>query len=116
MDLNTFTEKAQRALIEAQALAEKQMHPQCEPEHLFLTLVEQRDGIAGALLRQAGVEPSEVAAGLRGELARFPQARGGATTGAVAPPARDCRRGAGRSEGHARRLHERRAPGAGDCV
>ncbi len=78
MDLNTFTEKAQRALIEGQALAEKQMHPQFEPEHLLLTLVEQRDGIAGALLRQAGVEPSQVAAALRGELAKFPQARGGA--------------------------------------
>ena len=78
MNLNAFTEKAQQAIVEGQTLAEKQQHPQFEPEHLLLTLVEQRDGIVAALLRALSAEPSQVAAALRGELARLPQARGGA--------------------------------------
>jgi len=78
MDLQTFTEKAQQALVEGQTLAEKQQHPQFEPEHLLLTLVEQRDGIVGSLLRELSAEPSQVAAAVRGELAKLPQARGGA--------------------------------------
>jgi ATP-dependent Clp protease ATP-binding subunit ClpB len=91
MNLNAFTEKAQQAIVEGQTLAEKQQHPQFEPEHLLLTLVEQRDGIVAALLRALSAEPSQVAAALRGELARLASStRSSAATRRSAASSRSC--------------------------
>ncbi len=45
MNLNTFTEKAQEALVGSQELAGRLNHPQVEPEHLLTTLVEQAQGV-----------------------------------------------------------------------
>jgi len=81
MNLNKFTEKAQEAVLGAQQLAETLSHPQIEPEHLLVTLVEQAEGIVPSILRKMNVEPKEVAAATRAELARGPQAHGGAAPG-----------------------------------
>ena len=51
MNLNKFTEKAQEAVLGAQQLAESLNHPQIEPEHLLVMLVEQDQGVVPALLR-----------------------------------------------------------------
>ena len=77
MNLNKFTEKAQEATVAAQQLAESMNHPQIEPEHLLVTLVEQTDGIVPSVLRKMNVDPGEVARAARAELARGPQAHGG---------------------------------------
>ena len=42
MNLNKFTEKAQEAVVGAQALASELNHAQIEPEHLLVTLAEQQ--------------------------------------------------------------------------
>jgi ATP-dependent Clp protease ATP-binding subunit ClpB len=81
MNLNKFTEKAQEAVLGAQQLAESLNHPQIEPEHLLVTLVEQSDGVVPSILRKMSVEPKEIAAAARAELARGPQAHGGAAPG-----------------------------------
>jgi ATP-dependent Clp protease ATP-binding subunit ClpB len=78
MNLNQFTEKAQEAILGAQQQAEQAGHPQLEPEHLLVTLVEQRDGVVPALLRKAEIEPDRLAQAARAELARLPKAYGGA--------------------------------------
>ena len=45
MNLNKFTEKAQEAVLASPQLASELNHAQVEPEHLLVTLVEQRDGV-----------------------------------------------------------------------
>ncbi|MGE3844717.1 MAG: ATP-dependent Clp protease ATP-binding subunit, partial [Vicinamibacterales bacterium] len=77
MNLNKLTEKAQEAVLGAQQLAERANNPQLEPEHLLVALVEQQDGIVPNVLRKMNIDPGKVAAGVRAEIARLPQAYGG---------------------------------------
>ncbi|MBI4478246.1 MAG: AAA family ATPase, partial [Acidobacteria bacterium] len=84
MNLNRFTEKAQEAVLGAQQLAERMNHPQIEPEHLLLTLVEQPEGIVPELLRKMNASPQDVAHSVRGALGKLPAAYGGASP-ALAP-------------------------------
>src|SRR5262245_57448799 len=77
MNLNKYTEKAQEAILAAQRVAGEMNHAQIEPEHLFLALVEQADGIVPAILRKMGVEPKPLADQLRDELSKQPAAFGG---------------------------------------
>jgi ATP-dependent Clp protease ATP-binding subunit ClpB len=82
MTPNRLTEKAQDALTIAQQLAERENHPQIEPEHLLTALVEQTDGVIPDVIRQLGADPRQVATTLRAALGRLPQAHGDATRGA----------------------------------
>jgi ATP-dependent Clp protease ATP-binding subunit ClpB len=79
MDLNTFTEKAQEALVGSQQLALQMNHPQVEPEHLLVALAEQPEGIVPEVLRKLGVDPRRVSSAARAAMARFPQVHGAAT-------------------------------------
>ena len=56
MRLEQFTVKAQEALAESQASAEKLSNPQVEPEHLLKALLEQKDGVVVPLLRKVGLD------------------------------------------------------------
>ncbi len=76
MNLNTFTEKAQEALVGAQRLAGQLNHAQVEPEHLLVTLVEQPEGIVPEVLRKISAEPQRVSAAVRAALARRSQVHG----------------------------------------
>jgi ATP-dependent Clp protease ATP-binding subunit ClpB len=78
MNLNHFTEKAQEAVLGAQQHAEQAGHPQLEPEHLLVTLVEQREGVVPALLRKVDLDPVRLAQAARAELTKLPKAYGGA--------------------------------------
>jgi ATP-dependent Clp protease ATP-binding subunit ClpB len=81
MNLNKFTEKAQEAVLGAQKLAESMGHAQIEPEHLLISLLEQPEGVAPAVLRKMQADPAELARTVRAEIARGPQAHGGAQPG-----------------------------------
>ena len=63
MNINKYTEKAQEAVLAAQQLAEQMSHPQIEPEHLLVALVEQRDGVVPELLRKMAADPAQIARG-----------------------------------------------------
>ena len=78
MNLNQFTEKAQEAILNAQQFAESLGNPQLDPEHLLVTLAEQKDGVVPALLRKATLDPSAIAGAARAEVNKFPKAQGGA--------------------------------------
>jgi ATP-dependent Clp protease ATP-binding subunit ClpB len=78
MNLNRLTEKAQEAVLAAQQAAGQSGHPQVEPEHLLVALVDQPEGIAPEVLRKLGLDPRELATATRAVLARLPQAHGGA--------------------------------------
>src|SRR4029450_4367267 len=81
MNLNKFTEKAQEAVLGAQKLAESMGHAQIEPEHLLISLLEQPAGGPPAVLRKMQADPVELARTMRAEIARGPQAYGGAQPG-----------------------------------
>ena len=85
MNINRLTEKAQEVVVAAQQLAERAGHPQIEPEHLLLTLIEQHEGVVPALLQKLAVDPASLAAAARAALDRLPAATGGA------PPAPSAR-------------------------
>src|SRR3990172_9476776 len=78
MNLNKYTEKAQEAVVAAQKLAEELSHAQIEPEHLLVTLAEQPDGVAPAVLRGLKVDPAGLAQSLRDALNRGSRVSGGA--------------------------------------
>src|SRR5215213_8357622 len=77
MNINKYTEKAQEAVLAAQQLADRDGHAEMLPEHLLVTLVEQRDGIVPAIIQKAGGDPSAVAAAVRADIARLPRVHGG---------------------------------------
>ncbi|MCA9984959.1 MAG: ATP-dependent chaperone ClpB [Anaerolineales bacterium] len=55
MNLNKFTQKAQEAVLEAQALAEERHHSQIEPIHLLAVLLNQQEGVVPQLVNRIGV-------------------------------------------------------------
>ena len=102
MDLKRYTEKSQEAVLAAQQLAERHRHPQIEPEHLLVTLVDQPDGVVPAVLRRLGVEPPRVLREARAWLERQPQAHGGSE----AAPSPRLRAAAQAAEREAERLKD----------
>jgi ATP-dependent Clp protease ATP-binding subunit ClpB len=78
MNLNKFTEKAQEAVVAAQQAAADARHPQVDPEHLLIALIEQSGGVVPSVLRKLNVDPAQIAAALRERSGRQPQAHGGA--------------------------------------
>jgi ATP-dependent Clp protease ATP-binding subunit ClpB len=77
MNINKYTEKAQEAILGAQQLADREGHPEIVPEHVLLTLIEQRDGIVPEIARKLNADPAGIAAELRAELEKSPRAHGG---------------------------------------
>ena len=78
MNLNKYTEKAQEAIVAAQQLAEKANHPQIEPEHLLVSLIDQRGGVVPDVLRKMNVDPAVALSAVQSALNSQPKAYGGA--------------------------------------
>jgi len=79
MQIDRFTLKAQEALQEAKAIAERKNHQQIDVEHLLLALIGQKEGIVIPILQKLGANPDLIASQLEGELNRIPQVTGGGT-------------------------------------
>ena len=77
-DINRLTEKSQSALVAAQGTAERNGHPQIEPEHLLLALLEQGDGVVPQVLGKLNVAVGVLVQQTSAELNRLPRAAGGA--------------------------------------
>ncbi len=75
--MDKFTEKAQEAILEAQSLAEQRGNTQIEPEHLFLALLNQSDGVVPQILGKIGVILRPIQQQLEQVLEGFPKAVGG---------------------------------------
>ena len=63
MNLDKFTNKAQEAITNCQNILSRFGHSQATPDHLLLSLLEQKDGLAVKILAALGVkvEPIEEA-------------------------------------------------------
>jgi ATP-dependent Clp protease ATP-binding subunit ClpB len=77
MRFDKFTIKSQELIQEAQNLASRYGHPQIEPEHLLAGMLQEADGIAGAMLRKLGVSPGAVARDVIAALEKLPSVSGG---------------------------------------
>ena len=78
MNINKYTEKSREAVLAAQQLADRDGHPEITPEHLLLTLLEQREEIVPSIVTKLNADPAALAAAVRTELSRAPRAHGGA--------------------------------------
>ncbi|MBL8822082.1 MAG: ATP-dependent chaperone ClpB [Planctomycetia bacterium] len=77
MNPNKMTEKVQEALQASQSLALRRGHQQIEVEHLFLTLLQQEEGLAAAILNKLGANAKAIQARLEMELDKIPKVSGG---------------------------------------
>ena len=75
-----LTTKSQEAIAAALQAATAAGNPHIEPSHLLLALLDQRDGIAVALLAAVGVDPGHLVQRAKGILATLPSASGSSTS------------------------------------
>src|SRR2546428_13849387 len=61
----------------AQSLADQHNHQSVEPEHLLLSLLQQREGVVGPVLAKLGARPEVIQRALEQALERLPTVRGG---------------------------------------
>ena len=81
MNMSKMTEKAQEAVLAAQEVARDAGHPEVEPEHVLVTLIDQQDGVVPGVLRKLSVDPSQFLDEARSLLSRFPTTSGGPEPG-----------------------------------
>src|SRR5215471_6772742 len=84
--LDKLTQKAQEALQQTQALAEKNGSQVMYPLHLLIALVEERDGIVRPILEKAGVHPDAIAAEARHQIGSIAKTAGMQPGMYLAPP------------------------------
>ncbi len=77
MRFDKFTIKAQEALQEAQAAAEKREQQQVEPEHLLLALLQQSEGIIPQIFQKLGVSLPTLTSKIEEALGQIPKVYGG---------------------------------------
>ena len=77
MDVNRLTEKAQDAVRQAQALAQRHGQQQIEAEHLAVALLSQDGGVAARVVEKAGVAPATLLQRLQQGIEKMPRVSGG---------------------------------------
>ncbi|HET90291.1 MAG TPA: type VI secretion system ATPase TssH, partial [Chloroflexi bacterium] len=103
MDLEKFTQKAQQAIVGAQAIAGEYSHGQIEPQHLLLALLRQSEGIVPQIIQKLEAKPDEMSLALAGELERKPKVYGATTQVGLS---RELNRAINEAEAVARRMHD----------
>lgn len=73
MNLDRFTNKAQEAITDTRAVLTKFGHSQVSPEHLLLSMLDQKDGLTPTIIEKLEAKPSEVADDLEKYLAGQPK-------------------------------------------
>ena len=76
MRFDKFTIKSQELIQNSQALASQHGHQQIEPEHLLAAMLQEREGIAVAMLRKLGVSPTDINRRVMAALEKLPQISG----------------------------------------
>lgn len=77
MDINRYTERLRGFIQSAQGLALRSGHQLFAPEHLLNVLVDDKDGLAAALIGAAGGRVDQVQARVRAALDKLPKVEGG---------------------------------------
>ncbi|MEZ4498132.1 MAG: Clp protease N-terminal domain-containing protein [Thermomicrobiales bacterium] len=69
---NTFTEKAQEAIVEAQRITSERKLAQLEPDAILAALIVQPDGIVPQVLHKIGVDPLAIHREVEAAIAKLP--------------------------------------------
>jgi len=77
MRFDKFTLKAQEAIQEAQAVAEKYQQQAVDVEHVLAALLEQSEGVTPSILQKLGANPQLILDQLKEHLLRAPKVYGG---------------------------------------
>ena len=77
MNINTLTIKAQEALHEAFAIAQRNGQQAVEPLHILSSIIEKDDSLAAFLLGRAGANVRIMREQTRSAIASLPQVSGG---------------------------------------
>ena len=77
MDFEKYTERARGFIQAAQTLAQRSDHQQLGPEHILRVLLDDKEGLASTLIRNAGGDPDKVSAAIDQALAKLPRVEGG---------------------------------------
>ena len=86
MRFDKFTIKSQELIQHAQSLASSHNNQQIEPEHLLLTMLDEPEGIARAMLNKLGVSAGDISRELSAVIDRLPKVSGGAVGDAYISP------------------------------
>ena len=73
MRFDRFTERAQDAAARAYEIVQRYSHTQVDTEHMFLALLEQKDGVVPQLLEHLTVDVSRMDARVDEELRNSPK-------------------------------------------
>jgi ATP-dependent Clp protease ATP-binding subunit ClpB len=76
MQPDRFTIKSQEAVAAAQRLAAEHRNPEVAPAHLLLALLEQDEGLAGAVLRKLSADVPAIAERTRAAISELPAVSG----------------------------------------
>src|SRR5665213_1081256 len=77
MNIDLYSDRAKQAIQSAQSLAMARRHQQLGPEHLLKVLLEEKDGLARALIQSAGGRPDVADEAVETLLAQAPKVEGG---------------------------------------
>ncbi|MGH6884248.1 MAG: Clp protease N-terminal domain-containing protein, partial [Hypericibacter sp.] len=76
MDFEKFTERVRGFIQSAQGLALRSGHQRFTPEHLLKVLLDDNEGLAANLIRNAGGDPARALKDTEAELAKLPKVEG----------------------------------------
>jgi len=77
MRFDRFTIRGQEAVQEAIGVAEKNQNQQVEPEHLIVSMLEQKEGTVKPILGKIGANANTILKDVQAAIARFPTVTGG---------------------------------------
>ena len=77
MNIDLYSDRAKQAIQSAQSLALARSHQQLAPDHLLKVLLEEKDGLARALIQSAGGRPEAVETAVETALGRVAKVEGG---------------------------------------
>ncbi len=76
MNFENYTERSRGFVQSAQTLAMREGHQQLTPEHLLKVLLDDKEGLATGLIREAGGDPTATLKGAEAALEALPKVEG----------------------------------------
>jgi ATP-dependent Clp protease ATP-binding subunit ClpB len=86
MQFENYSDRARGLIQAAQTVAVRENHQQFTPEHLLKALLDDQEGLAANLLRNAGARPEAALAETETVLKKLPRVQGGSGQVYLAPP------------------------------
>ncbi len=77
MRIDKFTTRSREAIASAQSEATRRGNPELLPEHIVMALLDQEQGVLGALVQKAGADAGAVGAEVTAAVEKLPRVTGG---------------------------------------